>query len=356
MVKEAPKRFLQSGLRRSLRLAHFAVRTTRPENYPMLNLSALLPTFLITLREGVEAALVVGIVMAYLSQAGQTRLNAWVYRGIAGGLAASALIGVAFSGTLWVLSQSSQVYAPIVKQFLEGGLGIIAIGLLSWMLLWMTRQAKSLKSEIEGELAAALSHDAGAGWGVFGLIFLAVLREGFETVVFIAVQFQQGWFPALGALGGLLGAVAIGTLLFRWGVKINLRAFFQVMGGFLLLIVGGLVIGAMAHVDRGVGLLATVQPQWASWCGSAPGQTLEGSCFLGSLVWDGRGVLPDRRFPGIVLKTLFGYRDRLYLAEILAYASFMVGVGSYYWRTIQAATVPTQGAAQRGGAQSSAKS
>lgn len=291
-----------------------------------IEVSAAVPTFLITLREGVEAALVVGIVLAYLKKADKSDLNRWVYGGIGGGLLASAFVGALFVAILDALQQSQQSYAAVLKPWLEGGFGAVAIALLSWMLIWMTQQAKTLKSDIEQEVGQVLTENA--GWGIFGLIFVAVLREGFETVVFIAAQFQQGWLPAVGAVAGLLGAIAIGLLLFQFGIKINLRQFFQVMGVFLLLIVSGLVISALAHFDKGMGMLAQLDPQFASLCVS------QQSCFLGRLVWDFSGVLPDRQFPGIILHTLFGYVDRLYAVEAIAYLAFLFTVGGLYLQSI----------------------
>jgi len=195
-----------------------------------LTFSEAIPTFVITLREGVEAALVVGIVLACLKKAEQSNLNSWVYAGVGAGIAASAFVGVLFNGLLAALSTSNQPYAPAIKQLLEGVLGIVAIAMLSWMLIWMTQQARFLKAEVEGAVTAALTENTQAGWGVFGLIFIAVLREGFETVLFVSAQFQQGLSPVLGALGGLTGAAIIGALLFKWGVKIDIRLFFKFMG------------------------------------------------------------------------------------------------------------------------------
>ncbi len=294
--------------------------------------TAMIPTFLITLREGVEAALVVGIVLAYLNKSGRSSLNRWVYWGIAAGLLASVLVGALFNGSLWLVVQSSPIYGQAIKQLMEAGFGLVAIGLLSWMLIWMTRQAKQLKGQIESAIESnigggAIAEDDTAAWGIFGIIFLAVLREGFETVVFIAAQFQQGWLPPLGALLGLCGATAIGTLLFKWGVRINLGRFFQVMGVLLLLIVGGLAVGMLSHLDRGVLALATIDPQWQSLCLTAGSD----SCLLGSQVWDLVGVLPDRQFPGIVLKTLLGYRDRLYLVQAIGYVGLLTIVGGLYF-------------------------
>lgn len=300
----------------------------------MIDVSAALPTFVVTLREGVEAALVVGIVLAYLAKAEQTRLNTWVYAGIGVGIAASVLVGVVFNGLLLALDTSDQAYAPVIKQALEGGFGVVAIALLSWMLIWMTQQARSMKADIEGAITAALGQDNRAGWGVFGLIFIAVLREGFETVVFIAAQIQQGWVPALGALAGLVGATGIGFLLFQLGIKINLRRFFQVMGVLLLLIVSGLVVSALRHFDQAIALLAQIDPAFSSLCPNT-----HSSCILGPLVWDTSGILPDRQFPGVLLKAFFGYTQRLYLVQAIGYLLFLTVVGGLYLQSVTGWTI-----------------
>jgi high-affinity iron transporter len=114
------------------------------------------------------------------------------------GIVASVLVGIGFNVMLLGLEAINPTYAPVVKQGLEGGFGVVAIVLLSWMLVWMTRQAKALKGEVEESIGAALEDGDRAGWAVFGLIAIAVLREGFETVIFIAAKFQQGWIPAIG--------------------------------------------------------------------------------------------------------------------------------------------------------------
>jgi high-affinity iron transporter len=295
-----------------------------------MDFSAALPTFVITLREGVEAALVVGIVLAYLKKAGQTRLNSWVFAGIGAGVAASILVGVGFVGLIHFLEVANPEYAPVIKPLMEGIFSVAAIALLSWMLIWMTQQAKSMKAEVEGAITAALQQSGQAGWGVFGLILVAVLREGFETVLFIAAKFQQGWIPAAGAVAGLVGAVIIGFLLFQLGVKINLRLFFQVMGVLLLLIVSGLVVTALRHFDSAVAALAQVDPSYADLCRNDNG----GSCILGPRVWDTSGILPDRQFPGILLRAFFGYTQNLFLAQAIGYVVFLAGVGSIYLQSI----------------------
>ncbi|MCU0524187.1 MAG: FTR1 family iron permease [Elainella sp. Prado103] len=292
-----------------------------------MDFSSALPTFVVTLREGTEAALVVGIVLAYLKKAAQTRLNPWVFAGIAAGMVGSLGVGVLFNGLLAALETSDQASAPIVKQLLEAGFGVIAIGLLSWMLIWMTQQARQLKSEVEGAITSALQQGNQAGWGVFSLVTIAVLREGFETVVFIAAQFQQGWIPAVGALAGLVGATLIGFLLFRLGVKINLRQFFQVMGVLLLLIVSGLVVSALRHFDQAATLYSQFS-ETTNLCFSTD------SCILGSQVWDLSTILPDRQFPGILLKAFLGYTQKLYLLQAIGYLAFLTTVGTLYLRSV----------------------
>lgn len=294
-----------------------------------MDFSAALPTFVITLREGVEAALVVGIVLAYLNKADRSQLNSWVYAGVGVGVLTSALVGVVFSGIIAALDTTDRPYGAIAKQFLEAGFGVVAIALLSWMLIWMTQQAKAMKGEVEGAISSVLKEGERAGWGIFGLVAIAVLREGFETVVFIAAQFQQGWMAALGAVLGLVGAVGVGIMLFRLGIRINLKRFFQVMGVFLLLIVAGLVVSALRHLDAAIALLvqANAELTWLCREGSA-------SCILGAQVWDASQVLPDRQFPGIVLKALFGYTQHLYLVQAIAYVLFLSTVGSLYLSSI----------------------
>ena len=300
----------------------------------MLDLTPAIPTFVITLREGVEAGLVVGIVLAYLNKAEKTNLNSWVYGGVGSGLVASGLVGVLFGWLIQVLGSANQTYAPVIKPLLEGLFGVAAIGMLSWMLIWMTRQARLLKTQIEGAVSQTLTSSTGAGWGIFGLIFFTVLREGFETVLFIAAQLQQGWVPVAGAIAGILAAVGITVLLFKWGVRINLRQFFQVMGVFLLVIVAGLVISALGHIDLAFNRLAQMDDRYANVCFFHERFAANPSCFLGGLLWDTSKILPKRQFPGIVFRLLLGYEDRPYLLQAVAYIGFWLTIGATYLRSL----------------------
>jgi high-affinity iron transporter len=117
--------------------------------------------------------------------------------------------------------------------------------------------------------------------------------------------------------------------LFKWGVKINIRLFFQVMGILLLLIVAGLVVSAFKNIDATVYAIATINNNISNLCFSSQ------SCILGFQLWDTSQILPDKQFPGIILKTMFGYRDRLYLLQAIGYFLFLSIVGSLYFQSLK---------------------
>jgi high-affinity iron transporter len=293
-----------------------------------MDFAPALPTFFVTLREGVEAALVVGIVLACLNKAQQSQLNRWVYLGIGAGLLGSLLSGIVIFNSVAQAQQALPTLEPIIEPFFDSLFCAIAIVMLSWMLLWMTRQARSLKGDIEGNVIAALQGDDAAGITIFSLVCIAVLREGIETVLFIFTNVQQSVTAAIGAAGGLLGATLIGLALFKWGMRINLKAFFQVMGVLLILIVGGLVISFFRNLDAAFLAISNFDPVNADLCIS------QSSCILGPQLWDARAVLPDHEFPGVLLKTLLGYREQLFAGQLLAYVAFLITVGGTYFRSL----------------------
>ena len=307
-----------------------------------MNLSTALPTFVITLREGVEAALVVGIVLAFLKKAKQSRLNFWVYAGVAVGIFVSALIGVLFTWLIKILGSINPQYTSVVEPILEGVFSILAILMLSWMLIWMTKQARFMKAQVEVAVTEALTQNSNAGWGVFTLVLVAVIREGFETVLFVAANFQQGLLPSLGAISGLGIAATIGVLLFKWGVKINIRQFFQVMGILLVLIVAGLVVSALQSFDEATANLALSSRSSENLCFYYEHFTKVHSCILGPMVWNTAKILPDEHFPGIILRSLFGYRDKLYIVQAVGYLGFLLSIGGLYFRSIMGGKTPRQ--------------
>ena len=293
-----------------------------------MDFSQAIPTFVITLREGVEAALVVGIVLACLDKSNRSELNKWVYGGVAAGLAGSVLIGAFLSMILGRVQYAMPALQGVIKPALGVLFGSVAVIMLSWMLIWMTQQARSLKSNVEGSIQDALADSEEASISIFSLVCIAVLREGFETVLFLFSNLQQTAASISGVVAGLIGAFAIGVGLFKFGVKINLRLFFQVMGIFLLLIIAGLVVSVFKNLDAAFAALSTLNPPNIDLCISTQ------SCILGPLVWDASAVLPDQQFPGILLKTMLGYRDHIYLLQIVVYVAFLAGIGGRYLRSL----------------------
>ncbi len=293
-----------------------------------MDFTSALPVFLITLREGVEAALVVGIVLACLAKANSSHLNASVYQGVGAGIGLSLLLGAIVTWSFQSLGLSEWLYAPAIKQALQGVISVIAIGLLSWMLIWMTQQAKGLKAGVENSVQSAMGGNT--GWGIFSLVFIAVLREGIETVLFIGAQVNQGWIPLVGTIAGLVGATGIGLLIFKGGRRINLRLFFQIMGSLLLLIVSGLVITAFRKAEIAIGLISKIEPQWHRLCWGK-----NASCLLGGTVWDLHDRLPDAKFPGLLIKALFGYTEHLYWVQAIAYVIFLGAIGGRYYQSLK---------------------
>ncbi len=197
----------------------------------------MLATLVIGLREGLEASLIVGIIAAFLRRNGKSLGPMWL--GVALAVALSIAVGVGLSLLERSLPQSQQ-------EALESVIGAMAVVFVTGMIVWMSTHARSLRRELEAETARALTR-AGA-FALTLMAFLAVLREGFETSVFLLATFsaaQSAVLAAAGAITGLVLSVAIGWGIFAGGVKINLSRFFRLTGGFLILVAAGLVISSL---------------------------------------------------------------------------------------------------------------
>ena len=214
----------------------------------------MLPTFVIGLREGVEAALIVGIIAAYVKQRGQPDALRWVWAGIALAAALCLGIGIALRALEQSLPQREQ-------EGLETIISIVAIAFISYMIVWMRRNARGIKRALEGEASAALARNSMLA--LVAMSFLAVLREGFETSVFVLAVFQNATDPAAAGAGVVLGlatAAALGYALYRGGVRINLSRFFRVTGVVLGLVAAGLAASAL-HTAHEAGWFNALQAQ-----------------------------------------------------------------------------------------------
>ncbi|MBV6819202.1 FTR1 family protein [Rahnella sp. PD12R] len=197
----------------------------------------MLATFIIGLREGLEAALIVGIIAAFLRKNGKSLTAMWV--GVVLAVVLSVAVGVALDLTERALPQAGQ-------EGMESVIGGVAVFFVTGMILWMNTHAHNMKKELESEAAQAISQSG--AWALASMAFLAVLKEGFETSVFLLATFsvaQSAAWAAAGAVIGLLVAVFIGCGIYYGGIRINLSRFFRFTGLFLIFVAGGLIITSL---------------------------------------------------------------------------------------------------------------
>lgn len=253
--------------------------------------------FLIMLREGVEAALIVGIIASYLAQTGRSDAlpAVWVGVGFAVLLCAAAGLGLE-----WAAADFPQK----AQEALEAAIGLLAAAILTGMVFWMRKAALSLKIALHGQLASALARPAGGGMALAGIAFLAVAREGLESVVFLIAAFSQedvGPEAALGACLGLVVAAAIGVAIFRFGRRLDLRRFFRWTGVLILFVAAGLLAGALRSAHE-AGLWNQLQ----------------------ATAYDLSDALPVDGLAGTLLSGLFGYRDAPSLGEVMLYLAYLI--------------------------------
>jgi high-affinity iron transporter len=200
----------------------------------------MLPTFVIGLREGVEASLIIGIIAAFLGTHGRRDALRWVWTGAALAAAICLGVGIGLRAVEGTLNQQQQ-------EALETIVGLVAVCMVGYMIVWMRRHARSLKGDIENHLAGALAR--GSVRALIVMAFLAVFREGLETAVFLVAVFESSDNTATAGAGAVLGlalAFVIGFALYKGGLRINLARFFRVTGVVLVLVVAGLFATA-AH-------------------------------------------------------------------------------------------------------------
>jgi high-affinity iron transporter len=275
----------------------------------------LLATFVIGLREGIEASLIVGIIAAFLALHGRRDTLRLVWIGV--GVGVALCIGVAIG--LQVLSASLPEGG---QETVETIVGAVAVGMVTYMVVWMRHHARGLKRHLESATSHALVE--GTAWALVGLAFFAVLREGFETAVFLLAAFQASsseLAASVGALAGIVTAIGLGWAIFRGGMRINLGRFFRLTGLVLVLVAAGLVASTL-HSAAEIGWITfgqgtAVDLAWLIRPGSvwealitgvlglrAQTATIELLCWLAFLVpvalfvaWPVRSAMPSRPAP-----------------------------------------------------------
>jgi len=268
----------------------------------------MLPTFLLSLREGLEAALIIGIVLGAVSKIRRTDLTSSVWLGTLSAVGVSIITAV-------ILTSFGMSLEDEAEKIFEGITMLLAAGILTWMIFWMGKQARFLKSELEDGVNKAAASTGKRS--VFILAFMAVVREGVELAIFVTAAFFAGdpnqvasntIQTLAGTILGLGTAALLGYTIFATTLRLDLRKFFQVTGIMLILFAAGLVAHGV-HEFNEVGWIPAIIEH----------------------VWDVNMILDENSIAGQLLKTLFGYNGNPSLTEMIAYFAYIITT-SIFWR------------------------
>lgn len=274
----------------------------------------MLSNAIIGLREGLEAALVVGILLAYLTKTGRSHLKRPVWRGVGAAVGLSVAVGA-------LLQQVSDDLSERSAEIFAGAMSLVAVGLVTWMIFWMRRTARNLRGELQGKLDTAAALGTGS---VAALAFVAVAREGVETALFLWTSVSAGQSAVAGTIGALLGltvAVFLGRLIMLGAVKLNLSTFFRISGAALI-VVAGAVLSYAIHEFQEVGFL--------------PGDDATAISLSSAFAKD----TPL----GLINSVLLGFSNKASWLQVLAWAGYVAVVMTMFLRQGTApASVTTSG-------------
>jgi len=257
-------------------------------------------TFLIMLREGAEAALIVAILLAYLRTLDQQEARRWVWAGVGAAVTIAAGAGVALFAIVGPLEGRAE-------EIVEGIAALAAAVVLTWMIFWIAAWSRGLRSRLEAGVDDALQGADGIALAAVG--FFAVLREGLESVLFLlstTADAASPWTHVVGGVGGIAGAGAIGYLVYRGGRHLDVRLFFRTTGVLIVMFAAGLV-GKAVHEFGEADLLPTlIDPVWQ--------------------VGSGEGLVAR------IAQDVFGWVPAPSLLRVLAYWAYLIPVGVAFWR------------------------
>jgi len=260
----------------------------------------MLAQFIITLREGLEAALIIAIIGAYLRKIGKNDLTKYLWLGSGLAVLASILLSLIF----WTLYGFAEGFAGL---WFEAFAMFTATGVLTYMIFWMAKNARKIKGELQQKVDVAIS--TGQLIGISALAFTSVLREGVETILFLSAAAALAFTEtAVGASFGLLVAISVAFFLMRGTVKLDWRKFFMYTSVLLLLFASGITMhGAMAFQELGV-LPPIIEH-----------------------VYNSGGILPEEGVLGSVLHVFTGYHESPSLLILLIQMIYLAIFGTYIW-------------------------
>jgi high-affinity iron transporter len=271
----------------------------------------MIPTFVIFLREGVEASMIVAILLAYLDRIGQRRH----FRDVLYGVAAAMILVIGGGVAAYLVIR--QYEGSTVQTIFETVTFLVAAAVLTYMTFWMQAHSRTMSADLQRRSEEALAGKARFGLGL--LAFQAVGREGLETMVFtLAIVFASssqsathGHGPALlvGAVLGLAVALVVAYVIFKLGRRLNLGLFFRIIGVVLMVFAAGLLADAVENMQQ---------------LGWLP--------FLGHTVWDTSGVLSEESSLGDVFHSLLGYADRPTVLQLIVWVSFVAVTATLFIR------------------------
>ena len=288
----------------------------------------MLATFLIGLREGLEAALVVGILIAYLGRLGRKDVLPRVWAGVGLAVALALVIGAVLTFGAYELTFTAQ-------EIIGGGLSIVAVAMVTWMIFWMQKAGRTMKQSLEGNLDRALA--TGGMWALVVVGFVSVAREGIETTLLLWSMTQSfGNAPEalLGALLGLVVAVAVGALLARGAVRLDLRRFFAWTGGFLVIVAAGVLAYAIMDLQE-----AGVLP--GPFSALAPLDPTTGVVLTGLVgfpfgwAFDVSAVIAPGGVLATVLQATVGFMPAMTWLQVTAWILYIGIVGMFFLRGLR---------------------
>lgn len=290
----------------------------------------MLATFLIGLREGLEAALVVGILVAYLRRLGRRDALPRMWAGVGLAIALALSIGAVLTFGAYELTFQAQ-------ELIGGALSLVAVAMVTWMIFWMQRAGRTMKATLEGGIDRALT--VGGLWALIAIGFVSVAREGIETTLLLWSMVQSfGDAPSalVGALLGLSVAVLLGWLISRGALRLDLRRFFAWTGGFLVIVAAGVLAYALMDLQEAGALPGP-------FTAGAPLDPVTGAFPFGWAFDVSAAIAPGGPLASVLQATV-GFMPAMTWLQVIAWSLYILVVGGLYFRGLRSARPANRGA------------